>query len=67
LGICRWIAEAHGGNIFVHSEEGRGSTFTVRLPVTAAPVNMDAEDAHESAREVKLAGTYRPAEQRSGS
>lgn len=32
------IVEAHGGNIFVESVEGRGSTFIVRLPLrTPAP------------------------------
>jgi len=33
LSICRWIAEAHGGCIFVESLPGKGSTFTVRLPI----------------------------------
>lgn len=34
LAIARWIAEAHHGRIDVVSEPGKGSTFTVRLPVT---------------------------------
>lgn len=33
LAIARWIAGEHGGLITVDSEPGRGSTFTVRLPV----------------------------------
>jgi two-component system phosphate regulon sensor histidine kinase PhoR len=34
LAIARHIAEAHGGRIWVESEEGRGSTFFVALPVS---------------------------------
>jgi signal transduction histidine kinase len=33
LSIVRWIVEAHKGKVTVQSEPGRGSTFTVRLPV----------------------------------
>ena len=33
LAICRWIAQAHGGDITVASEPDRGTTFTVRLPL----------------------------------
>ncbi|HEU4565673.1 MAG TPA: HAMP domain-containing sensor histidine kinase [Gemmatimonadaceae bacterium] len=36
LAISQWIAEAHGGTIAVRSRLGRGSTFTVTLPVAAA-------------------------------
>ncbi|MET0397340.1 MAG: HAMP domain-containing sensor histidine kinase [Longimicrobiaceae bacterium] len=39
LAIARMVAERHGGAIRAESEPGRGSTFTVRLPVAAsAPV-----------------------------
>jgi heavy metal sensor kinase len=33
LAISRWIAEAHGGSISVESAPGKGSTFTVRMPI----------------------------------
>lgn len=34
LAICRWIAEAHGGRIGIESTLGRGTTVTVRLPLS---------------------------------
>lgn len=33
LAISKWIAEAHGGTIIVKSRPGRGTTFTVSLPL----------------------------------
>ncbi|MDV2989026.1 MAG: HAMP domain-containing sensor histidine kinase [Dehalogenimonas sp.] len=33
LSICRGIAARHGGSIAVESEPGRGTVFTVRLPL----------------------------------
>ncbi|HYA41450.1 MAG TPA: PAS domain S-box protein, partial [Syntrophobacteraceae bacterium] len=33
LAICRKIVEHHGGTIMAESEQGKGSTFIVRLPV----------------------------------
>jgi heavy metal sensor kinase len=35
LSLARWIAEAHGGSIAVESTIGRGSTFTVTLPIAS--------------------------------
>jgi len=33
LALCKLIVEAHGGTIAVESIVGKGTTFTVTLPV----------------------------------
>ena len=38
LTVVRGLVEAHGGRVWVESEEGRGSRFTFTLPVTAPVV-----------------------------
>lgn len=37
LYICREVATAHNGTISVESEPGKGSTFTVKIPVKPKP------------------------------
>jgi two-component system NtrC family sensor kinase len=39
LAISRGIVERHGGKISVASEPGRGTTFTIRLPLGKPPSN----------------------------
>jgi signal transduction histidine kinase len=43
LAIARMVAERHGGAIRAESEPGRGSTFTVRLPVAASAPAVPGE------------------------
>jgi signal transduction histidine kinase len=42
LAICQEIAVAHGGRVSVHSEPGRGSSFTLALPVAGGGAVVDA-------------------------
>jgi signal transduction histidine kinase len=37
LAIAKYIIQAHDGEIWARSEEGRGSTFTFRLPAIQRP------------------------------
>ncbi|HEX8186441.1 MAG TPA: HAMP domain-containing sensor histidine kinase [Blastocatellia bacterium] len=36
LAISKWIVDAHGGTIEVESTEGKGSRFSIRLPVASS-------------------------------
>jgi len=48
LYICKALVEAHGGHIGVTSALGRGSTFTVRLPLLPLGWTAEPEDETES-------------------
>ena len=50
LYICRKIAEGHRGQIWVESETGRGSTFSVLLPVDARAATQDAKKSNGAAK-----------------
>ena len=44
LVLTRHFAELHGGKVSVESKRGKGSTFTLRLPVNAPPAEVAAPD-----------------------
>jgi two-component system sensor histidine kinase SenX3 len=44
LSIVKHVAADHGGDVQVWSQPGRGSTFTLRLPVAVGPVPSHAPD-----------------------
>jgi signal transduction histidine kinase len=48
LAIVRWIVDAHGGDIKVQSEPGRGARFTVTLQAAEAPVQTIVQTARVS-------------------
>ena len=48
LAITRRLVELHGGHIWVESELGAGSTFTILLPV-AGPESETGEEQHDVA------------------
>lgn len=39
LAICEGLVKLHGGSILVRSQEGKGSTFVMRLPLVHEPLN----------------------------
>jgi signal transduction histidine kinase len=48
LSLCRDIVEAHRGRIRVESAVGKGTMFTLRLPLVAAPANVAVGSPIES-------------------
>jgi two-component system phosphate regulon sensor histidine kinase PhoR len=52
LAITKHVAEIHGGSVLVESEPGRGSTFTLHIPV-----RDDPNDSKSEIRDSKLTQT----------
>jgi two-component system sensor histidine kinase SenX3 len=47
LAIVKHVATNHGGSVSVWSEEGLGSTFTLRIPLAEDHADNQAEDEAE--------------------
>jgi signal transduction histidine kinase/ActR/RegA family two-component response regulator/HAMP domain-containing protein len=54
LAICRGIVESHGGKIWVRSEQGRGATFSMLLPVAHSTDWMEAHSRSSENGDSKL-------------
>jgi signal transduction histidine kinase len=53
LAISQWIAQAHGGRIAVQSRLGRGTVFTVTLPLISADAHAAAERTQRELSEAR--------------
>ena len=56
LATCKKIIEAHGGKIQVNSTVGKGTCFTLKLPVAKAASIPTAGRANEPATRINVAG-----------
>jgi signal transduction histidine kinase len=60
LYICRLIVEGHGGQIWVESEPGKGSTFGMALPVDARLARRPPLPAEKQGADSPTAGSPTP-------
>lgn len=59
LSIAKWIAQAHGGDIEVTSQVGKGTTFTVLLPVHVKAAEESENEVIEPRPGMRILGRGR--------
>jgi signal transduction histidine kinase len=57
LSICYRIVQNHGGRLTVSSEEGKGSVFTIAIPLNAEPPENGARTPSAYARPLSATGS----------
>jgi signal transduction histidine kinase len=50
LAIVRSIIDSHNGEIEVESEEGKGTTMIIRLPLYQPPAEQESEEKEMTTR-----------------
>ena len=53
LAIVKHAVQRHGGDVRLWSREGRGSTFTIRLPMIASPLDEPPRKRARKEKKVK--------------
>jgi len=48
LAITKHVAEMHGGEVLVKSEPGKGSTFTLRIPIRNTLDDLTLDNRHST-------------------
>ena len=57
LSICYRIVQNHGGRLTVSSEEGKGSVFTIAIPLNVEPPENGARTPSAYARPLSATGS----------
>ncbi|PKI90010.1 two-component sensor histidine kinase [Actinomycetales bacterium SN12] len=66
LSIVKHATQRHGGEVRVWSRPGRGSTFTMRLPLASAPASAADKKSKRKPKKKRVSGDTRKRDARNG-